>query len=344
VTSSANIINHIGLELDASYSMTRHKQRLVEQADGLIKHLAARSEELDQETRISVWTFSDADDIRCLVWDKDVLRLPSIRDLYRIGGNTALVDATFTAIEDLETTSQRHGDHSFLLYVLTDGEENRSVRFPRHERAPRLSARIGGLPDNWTVATLVPNISAVSEAKRFGFPAGNIETWDTASAYGASEAGARIRETADAYMAGRARGERSTRNLFSTGPDAVNDQTVRAAGLTPMRQDAYQLVEVERDASIRDFVETRLHQPYQLRRAFYELMKREEIQNYKEVLVMDRATGRVFSGPGARDLIGLPPDVSVKVTPSFNPNYKIFVQSTSVSRRLKAGTEFIYVN
>lgn len=337
----ANIINHIGMVLDASSSMQAHAEKLIQAADAQIKHLATRSTELDQETRISVWTFSYASQIDCVVWDKDVLRLPSIRPFYLPSGMTALVDGTLRSIDDLDETPQRYGDHSFLVYVLTDGQENNSKKRP--EGLPKaLFDRIARLPDNWTLAALVPDTNGVHEAKRFGFPAGNIERWDTASATGATEAGERIRQATDSYMTARASGVRSTTTLFSTGADAVNDRTVKAAGLTPLRPSSYLLIKVgNEDATIRDFAQREAGQ-YVIGRGYYELTKAEDIQPGKDLAFMSKTTGEIYVGPAARALVNLPP-MQVRVKPDHNLDFRTFVQSTSTNRRLKAGTQFLYL-
>jgi len=335
--AAANIINHIGLVLDASTSMTRHTRDLVAVADSQIKHLAQRSKELDQETRISVWTFADPGNINCVVWDKDVLRLPSIAQYYLPRGNTAFIDATLQAIRDLEETPERYGDHSFLVYVLTDGEENCSTN-----RATTLQARLEKLPNHWTLAALVPNANAKHEAKRFGFPAGNVEVWDTVSSRGVGEVGERIRAATENYMVGRASGLRSTTGLFSTNAQAVNAQTIAQAGLTPLKRGEYMLVPVPRDTDIKTFTEECGH-TYKLGRGYYELMKRETIQPAKEIVVVERAkTARVYAGRDARNLVGLP-DMEVRVEPDHNPDYKIYVQSTSINRKLIAGTKYLYL-
>ena len=85
-----NRINHMAFVLDASTSMRDHARTLPEVADAQVAHLARLSEELGQETRISVYTFGSQGTTKCLVYEKDVLRLPSIKGLYQIGGMTAL--------------------------------------------------------------------------------------------------------------------------------------------------------------------------------------------------------------------------------------------------------------
>jgi uncharacterized protein YegL len=333
----ANIINHIGLVLDASTSMIRHAGSLIKVADGQIAHLAQRSKELDQETRISVWTFADAHNIQCVVWDMDVLRLPSIAKFYRAHGNTAFIDATLKSISDLGETPERYGDHSFLVYVLTDGEENNS-----RSSASELQKQLSTLPDHWTLAALVPNANVKHEAKRFGFPAGNIEVWDATSQQGVSEAGDRVRSATDAYMRGRASGVRSTRTLFSTDAVAVNAATIAQAGLSPLARDTYMLIPVPKDTDIKSFTEA-AGLNYRTGNGFYQLMKSETIQPNKKIVVVERAaTAKVYSGREARQLVGLP-DMEVRVKPDFNDQYHIFVQSTSNNRKLISGTRYLYL-
>lgn len=339
----ANIINHIALILDGSSSMAGVAAKLIEVADAQIRHLAQRSREMNQETRISVWVFSYSNRIECLVWDMDVLRMPSIEKLYWVNGQTAIIDATLEAINDLAETPEKHGDHSFLLYVMTDGAENDSRNAPQV-----LQRRIEGLPNHWTLAAMVPNAMAKHEAKRFGFPPGNVEVWDASSNAGVEEAGRRMTTATDNYMNDRASGVRSTRSLFSTDATAVNAQTIVQAGLMPLAKDSYILVPVVKQAGetgttvrIDEFTRS-CGLTYQPGRGFYQLMKREEIQASKDIVVVDKKTHKVYSGKDARQLVGLP-DMNVRVTPDPNSGYDIFVQSSSLNRNLIVGTRYLYL-
>lgn len=243
-TAKQNYVNHIAIVLDASSSMTHLASQVVTVADEQIKHLAKRSQELNQETRITVYVF--ADKAECVIYDKDVLRMPSLSKHYGAYGNTALIDATLLAIEDLSLTPQKYGDHAFLLFVLTDGEENRS-----RNRPDALSSKINGLPAHWTVAALVPNATGKHEAKRFGFLPDNVAVWDATSKRGLEEAGRVVRDATESFMTGRAIGVRGSRSVFSTGADAVNKDTIAAAGLTPMAFNQYKLVPVPKECDIK---------------------------------------------------------------------------------------------
>ena len=330
---SANYINHVVLVLDASLSMRPHQSELVRVADGQVKYLARRSQELDQETRVSVYTFNDR--VECLIYDKDVLRLPSIASLYKPDGMTRLIDATVKSLDDLAETATLYGDHAFLTFVLTDGQENRS----RDNTPADLGRKLKNLPDNWTVAALVPDQRSVFEAKGFGFAPENVAVWDATSAAGVQEVGETIRVATENFMTGREQGIRGTRSLFSTGLDAVNTQTVHS-NLTPLKKTAYDLIPVHHDSAIREYIQSRgLH--YSIGKGFYQLTKREEIQPQKAIAIREKSTGEVYWGDAARDLLGLPRDVSVKVTPDINPEYDVFVQSTSVNRKLLRDTEVL---
>lgn len=341
-TKIENIINHIVLVLDASASMGMVASQLIKVADNQIEYLAQRSKELDQETRITVYTFGTYGwtnpRIDCLVYDKDVLRMPSISALYRCEGRTPLIDATLVALHDLSQTPEKYGEHSFLVYVLTDGAENQSQNRPN-----ALSTSINGLPDNWTIATFVPNQIGVSEAKRFGFPAQNIAVWDTTSR-GISEVGDRIRQTTETFMTARDHAQktgttfRGTRSLFTLKDPSLTqiDQT-----LTPLHPGQYRLYPVVTAGRIDEFVESKTRRAYKLGEAYYQLSKRETIQPQKQIAIL--GPSGVYIGAQARQLLGLP-DEHVKVSPNDNPDYDIFVQSTSVNRKLMPNTKLLLLS
>ncbi len=333
----SNIINHIVLVLDASASMTNVSKDVVKVADNQIQYLARRSKELDQETRITVYTFNTTGyvhapqhNIDCLIYDKDVLRMPSIAGLYRPDGATPLIDATLTALEDLEQTPEKYGEHSFLVYVLTDGEENQSSR-----SSFELSTKLSRLKDNWTLAAFVPNQTGVFEAKKFGFPKDNIAVWDATSAKGVSEMGERIRETTETFMVNRSKGIRGSKNLFQLAKPSVGEVQ---NNLTGLGWGSYDLVDVNYTDRIDEFVRRELGRPYVVGQAYYQLTKTETIQPQKQIAIYTR--GNVYTGYEARELLGLP-DEHVKVKPGDYDDYEIFVQSTSVNRKLIAGQKLL---
>jgi hypothetical protein len=343
MTGTQNYINHVALVLDASSSMSHLSRKVVEVADQQIAYLARRSRELDQETRVTVYVF--ADKVECVIYDKDVLRMPSLKQLYRTGGMTALLAAALKSQRELAQTAQLYGDHSFLTFVLTDGQENASHRCqdsptkdPR-QLVQAVAQMIETQQDNWTLAVLVPDQMGKREAMQCGFPKDNIAIWDATSTQGLEEAGQVIQQATENFMMGRAQGIRGSRAVFSTGAEAVNEDTIKAAGLSPADPTTYQLIPVARDAAIREWVIECGH-TYRTGGAFYQLSKSEKIQAQKQIAVLEKKTDRVYTGPEARALLGLP-DTEVRVKPDHNDHFTIFVQSTSVNRKLVPNTRLL---
>lgn len=337
---SPNYINHIAFVIDASASMGYHSKNVVKVTDAEIAFLAQRSRELDQETRVTVYTFNS--EIECVIYDKDVLRLPSIAQFYRPAGLTALINATMQSQLDLAKTAQLYGDHAFLTYVITDGHDNISSKWG----PAALQNELNGQPDNWTVACLVPDQRSVFSAKGLGFPAANIAVWDTKSADGIIEVGATIRTATTTFMDNRVKGIRGSKTIFAGGADAVNREKVNARrGFRPLDKSTYRIetINMSDAVEIRPFVEDVTNKPYRKGSAYYELVKPEKIQPQKNILIRNRRSGRVYAGADARALLVLP-DHEVRVKPEPNSEFQIFVQSTSVNRKLHPKTKVLILN
>lgn len=328
-----NFINHIALVLDASGSMDPHKSGLIKATDDLIKYLATRSQELDQETRVTIYTFDDI--VKCAIYEKDVLRLPSIATLYKIGGMTALIDATMLSQEDLALQPQKYGDHAFLTYVLTDGAENGSKLYGRDQ----LSQLLRGQPENWTVAALVPDMFGKQRAQDYGFPKDNIAIWDTTSAHGAEQATQVIRGATDTFMTSRVTGTRGSKNLFQMNTAAATSSAVKQLAVKPLERGKFILIPPPADdkTAIKDMVEGN-GLKFRIGLNYYQMMKPEKIQADKKVALVRKqrkgvAEADVFVGYEIRDFLGLP-DHEVRVEPGSTPDYDIFVQSNSNNRHM----------
>lgn len=334
-TEGRTYINHVVFVLDASGSMANKRSKLVQVVDNQIKQLAQQSKDFNQETRVTVYSFDDY--VKCLFFDTDVLRLPSIARHYQINGMTALIDATLYSQEDLRKTATMYGDHAFLTYVLTDGYENASTR-----NASELATWMKNLAENETVAAFVPDRQSMEAVRQLGFQPDNVALWDASSVRGVEQVGATMTQATQSYYTMRATGVRSTKSLFTGGAQQVNTHTVAAANLVPLQAAQYAMHEV-RDVgtlAIRPYVELMTGRKYRTGEAFYQLTKPETVQVQKTVAVRRRATNEMFVGANARTLLGLP-DTSVRVRPEHNPEYDIFIQSTSVNRKLVVGTELM---
>jgi hypothetical protein len=135
------------------------------------------------------------------------------------------------------------------------------------------------------------------------------------------------------FFVGRASGVRGTRATFGTGIQNVNKRSV-VTNLTPLKPAEFTLLTSTsiHPVQIRDFV-TDTMGFYDRGKAYYKLVKKETIQVSKNIIVVEKSSGKAYTGQHARDLIGLP-DKNVDVRPDSNPAYDIYVQSTSVNRKV----------
>lgn len=83
---------------------------------------------------------------------------------------------------------------------------------------------------------------------------------------------------------------------------------------------------------------------YSIGSEFYQLTKTEKaVQDYKEIALLDKYTRKIYSGKeNVRTILGLPLYGSVKLIPGDHKNYDIFIQSTSVNRKLIGETKVLY--
>jgi hypothetical protein len=93
---------------------------------------------------------------------------------------------------------------------------------------------------------------------------------------------------------------------------------------------------VQQPTDIKTFA-TKLNKNFNRGDAFYELTKPEMVQKYKTLLLQDHKTGDILTGD-VRTALGIPMNSNAEVTPGNLKGYKVFVQSTSVNRKLVPGT------
>lgn len=111
-------------------------------------------------------------------------------------------------------------------------------------------------------------------------------------------------------------------------------------GLKPVDPSRFQVLHVDDDCVIKDFVKS-TGAPFRKGRGFYQFTKTETVQEQKEVVLVDKTTGDMWSGASAREMIGVPYGERGRVRPAALP-YDVFIQSTSWNRKLKSGTRFLY--
>jgi uncharacterized protein YegL len=315
--------NHVAFVLDVSGSMTYISDSVRSVFQKQIEFLRKTSQLFEQETRVSIYTFNNS--VNCLISDTDVMR-PLEIDRLSCFGSTALLDATKLSLEDLKLLPQKYGDHSFIIYVLTDGEENSSNTDVRS-----FKSFISNLPDNFTVCALAPNNNSMRLLEGYGIPKGNIEKWD-ATSKGVEEVGEKLEKTLTNYYTARSTGTRSFSTVFSD----LNKVSVDQVKTVAKEVNNFQVVinEDVKAIEIRPLVEDKLKTKYVMGKAYYELVKRETVQDGKAIAVQDKKTGKVYEGFEARKLLNLPDYGEVKIDPILSPKWNVYIQSTSVNRKV----------
>ena len=142
-------------------------------------------------------------------------------------------------------------------------------------------------------------------------------------------------------VAKQGRMNRGLNRIFNTmlrrEPAAISED-VELQAVPPGR---FQVLEVDKDGPIKDFVQEN-GLAFKTGRGFYEFTKTETVQGYKEIILMDKASGDFFEGEKARELLGLPAGETARIRPTSLEKYAVFVQSTSANRKLMGGTRFLY--
>jgi hypothetical protein len=255
---------------------------------------------------------------------------------YRPDGMTALYDAIHKAIDISDD-----GKTPTLIIVLTDGEENQSVKNSASTLAKRIQRKQAS--DLFTFTFGVPAGMKYGITAKLGVFEGNVMEWDTAAAPGTqayADAGlgratARQFMGTQSYFAARSRGETSVKGFYSDA-SKVTPRDLSQLDIVPVK-----VLPVVKEAEIRPFIEYN-NLPFYPGCAAYQLTKPELVQAGKDLFLMEKGKKVVYGGDEVRGLLGLPPGTDAKVTPGNHANFDIFVQSTSVNRKLVRGTKVLY--
>ena len=154
-----------------------------------------------------------------------------------------------------------------------------------------------------------------------------------------------VGEAIGSYYTARSQGATST-GAFYTDLAGVSPKTV-AAKCKDISDEVllFPVMSPGEGLGIRKFLDTFClgGEPMLKGAAFYELTKAEKkVQDYKQLVIQDRKTGACYSGLEARNLLGIPLHGDIQLFLGNHANYTVFVQSTSVNRKLKAGTKVLY--
>jgi hypothetical protein len=260
-------------------------------------------------------------------------------------GGTPLYDGVGNMIELFESLPDYgNPDVSFLVVTTTDGKEMHSKRYSAAMLADKI--RVLQSSGRWTFAFRVPEGQASAIHDKLGVPLDNIQEWGT-TAQGMAASTAATTKAVDTYFAARTTGLRGS-NVFYADAQKVTAQAVQAT-LTDVSKEVsvWGVLPSEDGEEIQPWAEKRLQgAPFLKGAAFYQLTKTEaRVQDGKLIVIRDKALGKVYSGDAARQLLNMPvrsPKGYVRLHPDATPQFDIFIQSTSINRKLVGGTQVLY--
>lgn len=251
-------------------------------------------------------------------------------------GNTALFDGIGAGIELL-------GDDknvNYLVIAFTDGENNCSTKYNASTLKKLIDEKEA--KNNWTITIQVPHGKRDWFSKAFGISPGNISEWENSSE-GTELARKVTTQSIGKYFDSVARGQTKVQNFYNVDIDMADVTSKDVKNQLVDYKDMYKILSVDREEAIRDFVERKAKKNYVIGNCYYEVTKPEKVQSSKLVLIMEKGKPNIFGGNLARNLIGLPNAGlgDSKINPINLSKYHIFIQSTSVNRKLVRGSKLL---
>jgi len=328
--------NYIGISRDHSVSMSHLASTAMKDYNDLLQSISDSARKEAIETKVSVVTCGDHSSVSVGVREVNV-DINNVRPIYSYetsAGGTPLLDSVGKLIEMLENVPDAHDPNvSFLVMVVTDGEENASVKW-----RSRLLPKIRELQNTnrWTFVFRVPKGFKSKLNQQFEIPLGNIIEWEQ-TVKGMQESYQYTNKGMTSFYEGRSRGLTASASFYADVTDL--NSGVLKRNLDDISSEV-KIVNAKVTDEISHIVESQTYRPYVKGTAFYQLLKPEKsVQGYKKILIADRNTNKVYAGEDAKSLLGLPDTVgTIKVNPTYG-DYDVFIQSTSTNRKIPAGSK-----
>jgi len=333
--------NYIGISRDHSGSMRSIAHVAAKDYNTKIDSIKEAALAHDQDTIVSVVEcgYGRTDKVQRVVVNSSVNKLEPITKYIADGVGTPLFDSVGDLIEQFESMPDKDDPNvSFLVMAITDGAENASKKYNARTLADKI--RKLSATDRWTFVFRVPRGYA-GYLTNLGIPSGNILEWDQTER-GTLVAAQADKEAFTQYFTARSTG--ATRSVrFYADLSTVSSKDIEVSLEDISKEISIWPVSPKEDGSmIQPFIESRTGNTMIKGSGFYQLTKTVTVQDYKKILIRDKTTQAVYFGAAARKMLGLPAFGNVRLSPGNHGNFDIFVQSTSVNRKLFSGTSLIY--
>lgn len=296
---------------------------------------------MDKQTVIATTVacgFGHLAESRIIETQVPIERLGHVQSYVTNGSGTPLWDSVGLAINELEKSFDTQDfETAYLVMVITDGEENASKLWNVNSLKEKI--RVMQNTDRWTFVFRVPR-GAKARLMGLGIPAGNIMEWEQTESSLSNSTQATV-SGVSSYFTARSAGKTKVDTFYA---DLTNIKPVDIKTLADITGSVKRVMvpDSETGTAIKDFCIKSLGS-YDTGKAYYQLSKPETVQEQKKVVILDKTTGKYYTGHSAKSLLGLPSYGSIKLHPGANGNYELYVQSTSVNRKLMGGTFVLYI-
>jgi len=321
------------IALDVSSSMSSLSQQAQKIYDDTVQSLL---NEADNTTNVFVSLVTFGSQVKVI--NKLTQDIKNFKYDYSAYGNTKLFDAIGKSISILEETNVSSSDAAIMICI-TDGAENDSVLW--NSKSIKKLMEDKDQFSNWTLAFNLPKGYKNRFTSQFNIEDKNCREWEVTT-QGLEETNVINTRSISNYATSFKSG-----NLHMSSKSFYANATIDDSDLNSqifknnLHEETNNFTKhlVNSDSTIKTFVEN-IGYNYNKGDCYYELTKKEIVQKYKDFIVKDK-NGKLYSGDNARCLLGVPKNTLLKLSPSDNPKYQIFIQSTSVNRKLKKGTELL---
>lgn len=335
------IKTYVGFSRDHSGSMGHLARAAMTDYNAQIDLIKSAAQKHNQDTIVSVVTIGlgRLATVGVETVNSNVTVLKPLTRYETEAYGTPMIESVFKLIELMENVPDASDpDVSFLVMVTTDGQETQA-----RGRGRELAAKIRQLQatDRWTFVFRVPKNGA-RELATLGINNVNVYEWDT-TVQGVQVSTQANVEAFTEYFTQRSTGMKSTSKFYANLEDVSIADLQKS--LVDISNDVkfFDVAAHEAGSLIRPFVESKLNGPMARGGAFYQLVKTEpKVQANKRIAIRDKTTGTVFAGDAARQMLALPLYGTVRLAPDDLGDYDVFIQSTSVNRKLDPNTQLMY--
>lgn len=337
--------NYVGISRDHSGSMRSIARAAARDYNSKVVSIREASQTNNLDTIVSVVEcgYGQTSLVRRDVVNSSAMALEQINESkYQANGTgTPLWDSVGELIEIFENVPD-YADKtvSFMVMAITDGEENSSRKYSSQKIVDKI--RELNATDRWTFVFRVPR-GYGRRIAQMGIPAGNIQEWEQTEA-GVAIAAKRDAEAFTTYFAEKSQGITSTSKFYADLSNVSSSDVAKVAEDISDKVLLWPVGAVDDGKEIRPFVEARLNGAPMLKGAsFYMLTKTEpKVQDYKKIVIRDKKTNLIYGGDATRQMLGLPSYGDIRLAPKDLGNFDVFIQSTSVNRKVSKGSQVLY--